>query len=156
MEDNEVTARQQAGSEMTRYWTGIGLVGTCSLFIYGTMLTSHRSSYHSRLLLVYSVCKQAFCRNRFISGGFLLFSGLRSRFSLFSLSNSDHYDLQSRYWSAIVLAVEPLLPCTLFHQGSLYYHRQRIILLNLSLSQGPRVGRFSGDFFGVLHFPQKS
>ncbi|KAF5537633.1 extracellular GDSL-like lipase acylhydrolase [Fusarium napiforme] len=26
MEDNEVTARQQAGSEMTRYWTGIGLV----------------------------------------------------------------------------------------------------------------------------------
>ncbi|KAF5707743.1 transcription factor SEF1 [Fusarium mundagurra] len=26
MEDNELTARQQAGSEMTRYWTGIGLV----------------------------------------------------------------------------------------------------------------------------------
>ncbi|KAF5617845.1 extracellular GDSL-like lipase acylhydrolase [Fusarium sp. NRRL 25303] len=26
MEDNEVTARQQAGTEMTRYWTGIGLV----------------------------------------------------------------------------------------------------------------------------------
>ncbi|KAF4417804.1 transcription factor SEF1 [Fusarium acutatum] len=26
VEDNEVTARQQAGTEMTRYWTGIGLV----------------------------------------------------------------------------------------------------------------------------------
>lgn len=40
MEDNEVTARQQAGTEMTRYWTGIGLVSTCSRILHIKALTS--------------------------------------------------------------------------------------------------------------------
>src|SRR6478609_4666211 len=98
MDDNEVTARQQAGSEMTTYWAGIGLVRTCSLFLYSTTLTPCRSSYRSRLLLLSLVCNQVFCRDTFISGGFSLFSGLQSRFSFYRPSDSNHRDQQSRYW----------------------------------------------------------